>query len=201
MNSLVQFLIENKSLRTQEIIDAFLKINRADFILEKYRNMAYEDIPLPIGHDQTISQPSTVAFMLELLKPQKGQRILDIGSGSGWTTAILAEIVGDGGKVVGTEMVPELVAFGRKNIQKYLFPQAVVLQAGEELGYKEEAPYDRILVSASAVNIPQGIIDQLKPSGIMVLPVGNSVWEIKKDKDGNIKTKEYLGFVFVPLVY
>jgi len=201
MNSLVQFLIENKSLRTQEIIDAFLKINRADFILEKYRNMAYEDIPLPIGHDQTISQPSTVAFMLELLKPQKGQRILDIGSGSGWTTAILAEIVGDGGKVVGTEMVPELVEFGRKNIQKYLFPQAVVLQAGEELGYKEEAPYDRILVSASAVNIPQGIIDQLKPSGILVLPVENSVWEIKKDKDGNIKTKEYLGFVFVPLVY
>lgn len=201
MDSLVSYLVSTGALRTPEIIQSFQAIDRADFVLEKYRSMAYEDIPLPIGEGQTISQPTTVAFMLELLQPKKGEKVLDIGSGSGWTTALLAEIVGRKGRVYGVEIIPQLVAFGKKNIKKYVFPQASILQAKDMLGYNEEAPYDKILISAASQEVPQEIIDQLVVGGRIVLPVANSLWRIDKEKDGKIIKKEYPGFLFVPLVY
>lgn len=201
MNALVAELIKSGVLKSPSIINAFLEANRSDFVPSKYLNLAFEDIPLPIGSDQTISQPTTVAFMLELLDSKEGQKILDVGSGSGWTTAILAYIVGEKGLVIGTEIIPELVKLGIHNLKKYSLPQAKILQAGNELGHREEAPYDRILVSAAAANLPEELISQLRNGGKMVLPVENSIWHIEKDKNGKITKREFPGFIFVPLIH
>ena len=124
--ALVEKLISDEALRTPRIIDAFKKIDRADFVEVQYKDEAYGDYPLPIGHEQTISQPSTVAFMLELLQPATGNKVLDVGSGSGWTAALLAQIVGPEGRVFGFELVPELVKFGSENLAKYNFPHAEI---------------------------------------------------------------------------
>src|SRR3989338_5684724 len=112
----------------------FEKIDRADFVSSEYQAEANENYPLPIGFGQTISQPFTVAFMLKLLSPQEGDKVLDVGCGSGWTTALLANLVGKTGKVFGVEIIPELVSFCRKNLAKYNFPNAEIIQAGAELG-------------------------------------------------------------------
>ncbi|MDD5013168.1 MAG: protein-L-isoaspartate O-methyltransferase [Candidatus Pacebacteria bacterium] len=181
-----------------DIINIMKKIDRKDFVLKEYEKEAYEDYPLPIGFNQTISQPSTVNFMLKLLDPQKQEKILDLGSGSGFSTALLAEAVGEKGKVFGVEKIPELVSFGRKNLSKYDFNNATILEAGETLGLPSEAPFDKILVSASAKEIPQELIDQLKVGGIMVIPVENDILRIKKTKY-DIEIEKYEGFVFVPL--
>lgn len=178
----------------------FEKIDRADFVGVDYQTEVYEDYPLPIGYGQTISQPFTVAFMLGLLNPQKGDEVLDIGSGSGWTTALLANAVGETGKVFGVEIIPELVEFGRKNLAKYDFPNAKIIQAGAELGLPSEAPFDRILVSAAAAEIPETLLQQLQVPGILVLPVKDTIVQIKKDATGEISKKEFPGFTFVPLV-
>lgn len=189
-----------KVLWSRELKDAFYAIDRKDFVPKEYSNEAYEDYPLPIGYGQTISQPTTVAFMLELLAPKKREKILDIGTGSGWTTALLSHIVGSEGEVFGVEIIPELVELGRKNIEKYNFKHTKILLAdSEKIGYSIEAPFDKILVSASAESMPEELIEQLKDGGIMVIPIKDSVWQIKKI--GNkINIKKFIGFTFVPLV-
>ena len=208
---LVKHLVDSGVLETSEIIAAFQKFDRADFVQKEYLDEAYEDHPLPIGHGQTISQPSTVAFMLELLQPKAGEKILDVGSGSGWTTALLAQIVGPSGKVFGVELIPALADFGRKNLEKYNFSWAEIRSAGEKVGLAEEAPFDKILVSASGEEIPQELISQLKigppaspekrggQGGRMVIPVQNSVWKIDKLTKSEVRKEEFPGFVFVPL--
>jgi len=205
MNSREDLLkhLENNTgvLKNPEIKKAFEKIDRADFIKEKYRIEAYEDYPLPIGHGQTISQPTTVVFMLELLNPQRGDKILDVGSGSGWTTALLSQIVGPGGEVFGVEIVPELIDFGRTNLAKYNFKKSHIINVIEEIGLKEHAPYKRILVSASFEGeIPKELLEQLDIGGIMVAPVLNSIFRVKKLSNGKLEKKEYPGFSFVPFV-
>ncbi|HEY4497221.1 MAG TPA: protein-L-isoaspartate O-methyltransferase [Candidatus Paceibacterota bacterium] len=184
----------------QWIVKAFQKVDRKDFVLPEYTEYADVDEPLPIGHGQTISQPYTVAFMLELIEPQKGQRILDVGSGSGWTTALLAHIVGTKGRVYGTELIPDLVTFGKNNLKKYHFPHASIEQTGNILGLPKKGPFDRILVSAASAFIPQKLIDQLAVGGIMVIPIGNDVVKIKKISKKEITREAHSGFVFVPLL-
>ena len=198
--ALVNYLIRCGVLKTSSIIRAFLKIDRADFVLPEYQDEAYQDYPLPIGYGATISQPYTVAFMLELLQLQKGEKILDLGSGSGWTTALLAEIVGKKGKVFGVEIVPELVGFGKKNLKKYGLQNAKIVKAESSLGLTKEAPFDKILVSAAAQNLPQELLDQLKAPGRLVMPIGGSLWKIEKDNHSDIQQEEYPGFMFVPLI-
>lgn len=206
MNSskqLIDDLIDEGYLRTPRIIDAFRKIDRADFVLENFKAGAYVNAPLPIGYGQTISQPLTVAFMLELLKPEKGDKILDIGSGSGWQTSLLAEIIGEKGKVFGVEIIPELKEFGEKNIAKYGFIEkgiAKVNLAGGVLGLKEEAPFDKIIVGAMAEIVPKEFREQLKIGGRLVAPCAGSVWLIIKKAEDKFEEYEYPGFAFVPLV-
>jgi protein-L-isoaspartate(D-aspartate) O-methyltransferase len=182
------------------INQVFTKFDRADFVPPQVRPMAAADMPLPIGYGQTISQPTTVEMMLGWLDAQPGDKVLDVGSGSGWTTALLSHIVGPRGKVFAVELIPELVEFGRDNCERAGVKNASFHQAGDEYGLAEYAPYDRILVSASADKVPQELIDQLKPGGKLILPVHDSIFEISKRGDNKTRAAEHPGFVFVPLI-
>ncbi len=227
--SLVDILIKDGWLKTPKIINAFRGIKRVDFLPENIENLAELNEALPIGYNQTISQPLVVAFMLELLEPREGEKILDIGSGSGWTSALLAHIVSQkgnsksqipnhkqipnsklqttNGKVVAIELLPELKEFGEKNIAKYNFLQKGIAEficADGSKGYPEEAPYDKILVSAAAEKCFPAWKEQLKIGGRIVTPIGSSIWLFVKNQSAGGKIefseKEYPGFVFVPLV-
>jgi len=207
--TLIDYLIKEGWLKTPRIIDAFKKIKRVDFLPEDAKDLAELNEALPIGFGQTISQPLVVAFMLELLDPRPGEKILDVGSGSGWTTALLAKIVTSDkqqekkGKVIAIEIIPELTKFGEKNVAKYNFIKKGIVEfvcADASKGYKKEAPFDKILASASAKELPWAWKEQLKISGRIVIPIGNSIWLfIKKSEDG-FEQIEYPGFVFVPLI-
>lgn len=197
---LVAHLIEADVLRSPALINAFRICDRSLFVSEYLQDEAYADIPLPIGNGQTISQPYTVAIMLELLHPEPGNRILDIGSGSGWTTALLAAAVGENGYVEGIERIPELIEYGRKNLQKLPFTNASITPAHPSVLGKPGHQYDRILVSASALHMPTELYDQLKSGGKLVIPVQNSIWCITKDDEGRVGGFEFPGFRFVPLI-
>lgn len=209
MKVLVKNLIDEGALKTPEIIGAFYNIDRKDFVPEEYAKDAYRDSPLPIGYGQTISQPYTVAFMLELLAPKGGDKVMEIGSGSGWQTALLAHIVSEdkinkNGRVYAIELLPELMAFGRKNVAKYDFVKDKIVEFhcfNAVGGMPENAPYDRIISAASAREIPPAWKEQLKTGGRMVVPVGNSIFLIEKKSENEFKEKEYPGFAFVPFVH
>lgn len=222
--SLIDLLIKEGWLKTDRIISAFRKIKREDFLPQDLKNSAQLNTALPIGFSQTISQPLTVAFMLELLQPKKSENILDIGSGSGWTTALLAQIIGSNGKVIAMEIVPELKEFGEKNASKYNFvnpargqitpgkPQkrqtsngvkkgiAEFVLADGSKGYEKNSPYDKILASASANELSQSWKKQLKIGGRIVCPIGNSIWLFVKKSEDEFEKTEYPGFTFVPLI-
>ena len=196
---LINHLINVGVLNAPEIIEAFQAIDRANFVRIKDIKNAYGDYPLLIGNEATISQPTTVAFMLELLQVKAGDMVLDVGSGSGWTTALLAHIAGDKGKVYGVEIIPELVEFGRKNIKKYKFTNAKIMQADKKIGAEYVAPFDKILVSATSDDLPQELLNQLKVGGRIVIPIKSSVWKIDKVSRDKIDKVEFPGFSFVPL--
>lgn len=196
---LTNYLIQEGVLKTKKIIDAFNYVDRADFVAFKDKDEPYGDFPLSIGYGQTISQPTTVVLMLELLEPKEGDKVLDVGSGSGWTTALLSHIAGKDGKVFGVEIVPQLIRFARRNLEKYNFKNEKIIQAGDTVGLAAEAPFDKILVSAAATKLPNDLVSQLKTGGRMVLPIENSLFLVEKFSDTNIKSTEYRGFVFVPL--
>jgi len=200
---LILSLIDEGWLKTPAIIDAFLHIKREDFVPPDEKDIAYLNTALPIGFGQTISQPLVVAFMLELLKPQKGDKVLDVGCGSGWTTALIAYLVQPQGKVIGIDIIKELVMFAQKNIEKYqLLNKGIVqlIHGDGKLGFKKEAPYDKILVSASSSQIPTELLNQLKTYGRLVIPIKDSIVLVEKIHDNNIKKTEFPGFAFVPLV-
>jgi protein-L-isoaspartate(D-aspartate) O-methyltransferase len=204
MNRLVNNLIGDGYLRSDSIIDAFSKIHRREFVPEDLARQAEANVALPIGYGQTISQPLTVAFMLELLDPKLGNNILDIGSGSGWTTALLAYIVGEKGKVTALEKIKELCELGEKNVKKFNFIKKGVVQfhcMSAEEGYEKNAPYDRILVSAAALEIPSALKEQLAIGGKMIIPIANSIWSVEKKGEEDFNIKKFPGFAFVPFVH
>ncbi|MBI5306393.1 protein-L-isoaspartate O-methyltransferase [Candidatus Wolfebacteria bacterium] len=202
--NLINSLVKDGYLKTPEFIEAFKAIDRADFVPKEYKSEAYVNAPLSIGFGQTISQPLTVAFMLELLEPKQGEKILDIGAGSGWVSALLAQIVGKKGKIVAIERISELKEMAEKNISKYNYIDngivQVVLGDGSK-GYKKEAPYDKIIAGASAQNeLPKEWQGQLKIGGRIVAPLENSIIVIDKTGKDKYNIKEHFGFSFVPLV-
>lgn len=182
------------------INQAFEEYPREDFLPEDKKSAANCDAPIPIGYNQTNSQPTTVTRMLIWLDVQPGQKILDVGSGSGWTTALLSYLVGNQGEVYAVEKVPELVEFGRENCEKQQIENASFHQAGDVFGLPSHAPYDRILVSAAASDLPDELVRQLTLGGRMVIPVQNSILAVDKSPEGTITVVEYAGYAFVPLI-
>ncbi|MBU3895824.1 methyltransferase domain-containing protein [Patescibacteria group bacterium] len=195
--SLVNFLVEEGWIKSDSIKEAFKKIKRKDFLPEASKDLAEINEALPIGQNQTISQPAVVAFMLEELQAKKGDKILDIGSGSGWTTALLSHIAGD--KVFAIEIVPELKEFGQENVKKYGLKAKFILGNGKE-GLPSEAPFDRILASATGNEIPPAWKEQLKVGGKIVAPIGNSIKTLLKKSNTEFEEIDHPGFVFVPLL-
>ncbi|WP_100639692.1 protein-L-isoaspartate O-methyltransferase [Marinobacter salexigens] len=196
---LSQYLQQRGALKSPLLIESFNAIDRKDFVSPSLQDEAYEDHPLAIGAGQTISQPYTVAFMLELLELGESDHILDIGCGSGWSTALLAQAA-KSGFVTGVELLPELLDLARSNLEKYPFTNIRLELAGEALGIPGQT-FDKILVSAAAEELPSELVDQLKPGGIMVIPVQNDMVVIFKRKDGSTEQKKFAGFRFVPLIY
>ena len=195
---------DTKVFKNPAVKAAFEAIDRRDFVGDDYSFEAYEDYPLPTKNGQTISQPTTVAFMLELLDPQKGDHVLDIGSGSGWTSVLLGHIVGKDGKVVGTEIQPELVEQGRNNLKKYKDLPVEIMLADKEAGMLRKGPYNRILGGAAFKDKnDQSIAElllQLLSGGVMVVPAGDSIFKFEKKDDDEYFETEYPGFAFVPYV-
>lgn len=179
---------------------AFAAVPREWFLPASQRRRASYDGPIEIGHGQTNSQPRTVENMLRLLEVRPGDRVLDVGSGSGWTTGLLAHLTGPDGSVLGLEVVPELVATGRRNLSHGDWPWARIEQARPgEYGDPSGAPYDRILVSAQARHLPSTLVDQLSPTGRLVVPVAGEMLLVEKT-DGRPTISRHGYYRFVPLV-
>ncbi len=175
------------------------KVDRAEFLPPGHRGRAGYDGPLPIGFGQTNSQPRAVAAMLDLLDVAPGTRVLDVGSGSGWTTALLAHLTGPSGSVIAVERVPQLAQMGRGNVAATGMHWARVEPSGDQLGYPQCAPYDRILVSANAAALPMSLCDQLVVDGLLVVPVRGTMLRVRRTANG-LRTSEHGKYRFVPLI-
>lgn len=186
---------------SKEIVDAFKRVKRENFVLEEDKNIAYEDEALAIGYGATISQPSTIAFMLKLLEIKKGMKILEIGAGSGYNSALMSRLVGGKGRIYTLEIVPELAEFARKNLKKERIGNVKAILWDGSLGYSEEAPYDRIIVTAACAFVPEKLLEQLKTNGILVAPVGEYEQEIVKivKRKNRLERESFGYFRFVPL--
>ncbi|WP_440945971.1 protein-L-isoaspartate O-methyltransferase [Methanosarcina sp. T3] len=187
----------------EKVLKAMLRVPRHIFVPEYAKRGAYIDTPLEIGFGQTISAPHMVAIMCDLLELSEGLKVLEIGAGSGYNAAVMGELVGKSGHVYTVERIEPLVNFARENLKKAGYENVTVLLDDGSVGYSSCAPYDRIVVTCAAPDIPEPLLEQLKPGGIMVIPVGNYFQElirIKKDPEGKIRKEKRGEVVFVPLI-
>ncbi|GHH67784.1 fibrillarin-like rRNA methylase [Promicromonospora soli] len=190
-----------KATEHDDITRAMRAVPRRDFLPRSQRPFADHDAPLPIGRGQTSSQPTTVAAMLRLLRVPLGARVLDVGAGSGWTTALLAYLTGPSGSVLGVERDSRLAEWGAANVERTGMDWATVEPATPGvLGHPRPNGWDRILVSASAAALPRALVDQVGIGGRMVIPIRTSLLLIERLPDGRIRATDHGGYRFVPLI-
>jgi protein-L-isoaspartate(D-aspartate) O-methyltransferase len=198
---MVERQLVTRGITNKRVLGAMGKVPRHEFVSEDRRTEAYEDYPLPIGQGQTISQPYIVAYMTEVIDPQPGQRVLEVGTGSGYQAAVLAELAGE---VYTIELLPELAASARKRLERLGY-RTVHVKAGDGyLGWPDKAPFDAIVVTCGAKEVPEPLLKQLKPGGKMVIPVGETGQEqtlrvITQGSEGKPEVRELLPVRFVPL--
>ncbi|MDI7260091.1 MAG: protein-L-isoaspartate(D-aspartate) O-methyltransferase [Thermodesulfobacteriota bacterium] len=195
---MVQTQIKDRGVKDARVLAAMLKVERHRFVPKEYQSRAYSDQPLPIGEGQTISQPYIVAVMTELLELKGEEKVLEIGTGSGYQAAILAELV----KEVYTIEIVEPLATMAKNRLLELEYRNIQVKAGDGyLGWPEVAPFDAIIVTAAPDHIPKPLLDQLKEGGRLVVPVGTHSQELKKvvKRSGRIETTGIISVIFVPM--
>ncbi len=198
---MVTHQIAFRGIKDPATLAAMRRVPRHEFVPLRQRTAAYHDTPLPIGHGQTISQPFIVGYMTEILELDENSRVLEVGTGSGYQAAILAEIVAE---VVTLEIVRPLAESVAKRLRKLGYRNITVLHGDGYYGREDKAPYDAIIVTAAATHVPPPLIEQLKPGGRMVIPVANSAWTqnlllVHKNKNGKIATQNVLSVLFVPL--
>ena len=199
---LLRFWKERFNFREIEL-KAFQQVSRENFIPKNLRIAAYEDMPLPLLRGKTISQPTTVMIMTSALQLKPGEKVFEIGTGSGYQAAIIANIIGSKGKVITTDVVPELVHFAKQNLEKAKISNVFVYEEDGSNGMKKEAPFDKIIITAACKEFPKPLLEQLKPECIIIGPVGNKHEQEMvrgvKDKKGNLEL-EFLGpFLFTPM--
>ena len=197
---LVEEHIEKRGVRNAEVLRALRMVPRHEFVPEQFRDQAYEDRPLSIGFEATISQPYIVAAMTELLDTRRDHKVLEIGTGSGYQAAVLSLLVDT---VYSIELVPELAASATETLQRLGY-QNVVVKAGDGYkGWPEHAPFDRVILTAAPPEIPQALLDQLKPGGKLVAPVGSGLEQtllvVDKQRDGSYKRRSVFPVMFVPM--
>ena len=188
-------------VRDEVVLDAMRRVRRHEFVPKRYKSSAYDDSPLPIGYDQTISQPYIVGFMTEMLKVKEKHKVLEIGTGSGYQAAVLAEIVDD---VYSIEIIEELGEQVKARLKRLNYKNVTVRIGDGYFGWEEHAPFDAIIVTAAADHIPPPLVKQLKPGGRMGIPVGGrfqvqNLLIVEKALDGTVTTKQVMPVRFVPL--
>jgi protein-L-isoaspartate(D-aspartate) O-methyltransferase len=199
---MVEEQIERRGVANPAVLEAMRSVPRHLFVPDNLQPSAYEDHPLPIGHSATISQPYIVAYMTELLEPERSHKVLEVGTGSGYQAAVLAKLVNH---VYTIEIVPELAASSRAVLERLDYRNVTVRQGDGYLGWPEQAPFDRIMLTAAPQRVPEALIEQLKPGGKLVAPVGRSEWGqnlvvVDKAADGKVTTRTVLPVRFVPMV-
>ena len=202
MDNLINIMRNSGFLNNSRVESAIKKTPRHEFVPMSLQEKAYDDIPIPIMNNQTVSQPSVVSRMTEWLDVREGQKILEIGSGSGWQSAILSYLVGQG-TIFSIERHPELVNFAKENLEKVGIKNVSVTLGDGSLGLPKESPFDRIIITAACEKIPQSLFDQLSINGLLIAPVGEftqSLVLIKKTPHGVLEIKNEPGYVFVPLL-
>ena len=196
---MVRTQIERRGIEDENVLRAMRTVPRHRFVPARYRQHAYEDRPLPIGYGQTISQPYIVAYMTELLQPQPGHRVLEVGTGSGYQAAILAEIVDS---VYSVEIVPELADTVAHRLARLGYDKVTVKNADGYYGWKEHGPFDAIIVTAATEHVPPPLIEQLEEGGRMILPVGSPFFTqtlmLVEKTGGEITTRSLIPVRFVP---
>ncbi len=199
---LVENLKQEGRIKTKRVEKAFLETPRDIFVSDNLKNHAYIDTPLQIGKDQTISAPHMVAIMCEALDIKEGQKILEIGTGSGYHAAIVSKLVGETGHVYTTERIESLAENAKKNLEAANITNVTVELGDGSLGLEKYSPYDRIYVTCAAPKVPDPLINQLKNLGKLLIPVGNRICDlILLEKENNeLKRKNLGGCVFVPLI-
>ena len=198
-NQLLQEL-KQQGIKDKNVLKAIKTIPRELFVEKKLQDLAYENSPLPIKNNQTISQPYTVAFMLQALELKQGDKVLEIGTGSGYNAALIQYITKT--TIYSLEIIEKLTIFAKNNLKKAKIKNVKIIKTDGSKGYKAQAPYDKIIITAATPEIPTIIEDQLKENGIIVAPVGNKISQtmIKAKKINNtLKVQELGSFVFVPL--
>ena len=202
-----QAMIENqiidRGVSDERVIKAMNDVPRHLFVKESLRDLAYADGPLPIGHNQTISQPYIVAYMTEILQPDTHHIVLEVGTGSGYQAAILSKLVNH---VYSIEIIPELGKEAANRLDKLGYDNVTVKIGDGYNGWEEHSPFDRIIVTAAPEQIPKKLVDQLKSGGLMILPVGKTSFGqdmriVKKDRTGQVTTQETIPVRFVPMIH